>query len=296
MSWWHKTQSGFLALFRQEKPDRETDNEPRFHREMRTREKIEARTNPAEAQYAAARILGGIEQVKEACRDLRGMGWVEILWRDVRCRGRMLMRNPGFSALAALALALGVGANPTVSIFLDRVLVRTLPVSKPHEPARVEFRFQPSGGTDDCFNRPLCVIYGVVSYAVAQQVREYGVRMALGAQRADLLRLVLRQALWLVLVGLGIGLLGSVAVTAVRQSLLFQVGAFDPVALVAVSAFLGSVALRASYLPARHAAKIDPMAALRYEPDPVLDLVSVRPRWPGSIYCSHANRFPVSFV
>jgi putative ABC transport system permease protein len=108
-------------------------------------------------------------------------------------------------------------------------------------------------------------IYGVVSYSVAQRVREFGIRMAVGAQREDILHLVVRQALALVAVGLGLGLCGALALTRVLKSFLFQVGTMDPATYVAVSVFLAGVALFASYVPARRAARIDPMVALRYE-------------------------------
>ena len=108
-------------------------------------------------------------------------------------------------------------------------------------------------------------VYGVVSYSVAQRVREFGIRIAVGAQRGDILQLVVRQALWLVAVGLGIGLCGALALTRVLKSFLFQVGTMDLATYVAVSVFLAGVALFASYVPARRAAKVDPMVALRHE-------------------------------
>jgi putative ABC transport system permease protein len=108
-------------------------------------------------------------------------------------------------------------------------------------------------------------IYGVVSYSVAQRIREFGIRMAVGAQRRDILQLVVRQALWLVTIGVGLGLLGALALTRVLKSFLFQVGTTDPVTFVAVSVFLAGVALFASYVPARRAARVDPMMALRCE-------------------------------
>jgi ABC-type antimicrobial peptide transport system permease subunit len=108
-------------------------------------------------------------------------------------------------------------------------------------------------------------IYGVVSYSVTQRVREFGIRMTVGAQRGDILRLVTRQALWLLAAGLGLGLCGALALTRVLKSFLFQVGTMDTATFVVVSVFLAGVALFASYVPARRAAKVDPMEALRYE-------------------------------
>lgn len=108
-------------------------------------------------------------------------------------------------------------------------------------------------------------IYGVVSYSVAQRVREYGIRMAVGAQRGDIARLVVGQACGLSVIGLGLGLAGALVLTRVLKSFLFQVGTLDPVTFVVVSLFLGGVALLAGYLPARRAARVDPMVALRCE-------------------------------
>jgi predicted permease len=108
-------------------------------------------------------------------------------------------------------------------------------------------------------------IYGVVSYVVGQRTHEIGVRIALGAQKTDVLRLILGKGARLVLSGIVIGVLGAVALTRVMASQLFMVSASDPVTFVAVSLLLVLVALMACYIPARRAAKIDPMAALRYQ-------------------------------
>jgi putative ABC transport system permease protein len=108
-------------------------------------------------------------------------------------------------------------------------------------------------------------LYGVISYSVAQRSQEIGIRMALGAQPGNVLRMVLWYGLKLALAGVVFGLLLSLAVTRMMESLLYGVGATDPLTLIIGAGFLTLVALLACYIPARRATKIDPMTALRYE-------------------------------
>lgn len=108
-------------------------------------------------------------------------------------------------------------------------------------------------------------IYGVMSYTVTQRSREMGLRMALGAARANVMRLVLGNALTMTLSGIGVGLILSFGITRLLRTLLFGVSAHDPVTFIAVPLILAAVALLASYWPARRATRVDPMVSLRYE-------------------------------
>jgi putative ABC transport system permease protein len=108
-------------------------------------------------------------------------------------------------------------------------------------------------------------VYGVVAYSVSQRSREIGLRLALGAHRADIHRLILGQGLRLVLAGLAVGLLGTAASTRLLSGLLFGVSSTDPQTFVGVPLLLAGAAMLACYLPARRAARVDPMVVLRYE-------------------------------
>src|SRR3954467_6130595 len=108
-------------------------------------------------------------------------------------------------------------------------------------------------------------IYGVMSYSVAQQTREIGIRMALGAQRGDVLKMTVKQGLKLVGIGLGIGLVSAFILTRVMASLLFGISATDPLTFLTISFVLLVVAMLASYIPSVRAMRVDPMVALRYQ-------------------------------
>jgi putative ABC transport system permease protein len=108
-------------------------------------------------------------------------------------------------------------------------------------------------------------VFGVISHLVSQRTREIGVRVALGAQRSDVLRLILSEGARLILFGVAIGLAASLGLTRLLATILFGVRTSDPVTLIFVSVILSAVAFLACYIPAQRATRVDPMVALRYE-------------------------------
>ena len=108
-------------------------------------------------------------------------------------------------------------------------------------------------------------VYGVISYGVSQRTREIGVRVALGAQRRDVIGLIVRQGMSLAAIGIAVGLVGAFGMTRVVRTLLIGVSPTDPLSFVSVALFLAGVALLASVIPARRATEVDPIVALRVE-------------------------------
>jgi len=127
----YKLSLRFRSLFRPGRVEGELSDELRFHIEKLAEENVAKGMTPEEARYAALRELGGLEQIKEECRDMRRVNYIENLVQDLTCGLRMLARNRGFAAVAILTLALGIGANTAIFSVVNKVLLRPLPFKDP---------------------------------------------------------------------------------------------------------------------------------------------------------------------
>jgi putative ABC transport system permease protein len=131
MRWLYKLPLRLRSLLKRGRVEKELSDELRFHLEKLMEENVAKGMTPEEARYAALRALGGLDQIKEECRDMRQVNYIENLIRDLRYGLRMLVRNRGFAAVAIVTLALGIGANTAIFSVVYAVLLKPLPFRSP---------------------------------------------------------------------------------------------------------------------------------------------------------------------
>jgi predicted lysophospholipase L1 biosynthesis ABC-type transport system permease subunit len=217
---------------------------------------------PEEARYAARRKLGSMTLIREEIYRMNSLTWLETGWQDLRLALRVLRKNPGFTLVVVLTLALGIGMNTAIFSLVDQLLLWTVPAREPNRLLKIE-GFYSGSYPFFCAYRDLNQMFsGVLASSDNYSV---GIRMALGARWGDVVAMIFRVSVVPVVAGVVIGLAVAFSWSLLIGSLLYGVDTFDlPSVSISVAVMLLAAALAVA-LPARRATKVDPMVALRYE-------------------------------
>jgi hypothetical protein len=152
MRWLREFANSLRSFFRRGREEKQLDEELQFHLDRQISQNLAAGMSPEEARYAAMRLFGGVQQVKEECREARGVTFLETLVQDVRFGLRMFRRYKGFTAVVVLTLALGIGANTAIFSLINAVLLKMLPVKDPEQ--LVQLTTTNPLGANDSFSYP----------------------------------------------------------------------------------------------------------------------------------------------
>src|SRR6516162_1465451 len=133
MQWLKELAHSLSSILRRSQNERELSEELQFHLERQIERNLAAEMPPEEARYAALRLFGGVQQIKEECRDMRRTKLIETIIQDLRYGLRMLAKNPGVTAVVVLSLAIGVGANTAIFSLLNAVVLKALPIHHPEQ-------------------------------------------------------------------------------------------------------------------------------------------------------------------
>ncbi len=306
-------------FWHRDRKQQELQQELQSHLQMATGDKLSRGESARDAESAAHREFGNLALVEQITRDQWGSRWLEEFLQDLRYGARMLRKNPGFTAIAVLTLALGIGVNATIFSWIRAVLLNPLQAAGDSSRVVALEELAPSGdwlpisypdfrdlrdnsklldsmtasypmalavGEDRhaerisgelvsanlmsllagiAFVLAAMGLYGVMAFAVAQRTREIGIRLAMGAQRSSVLRLVARQAAVLLVDGLTAGLLTAAALGHFISWMLFSVSPSDASVYAFAATATILIAVAATLMPAVRAMRVDPLVALRYE-------------------------------
>jgi hypothetical protein len=288
MAWIRILFNRCVALFRKQELDEDLDEELRTHLDLAAEENMQRGLPEHEARTAALRTFGGIAQAKEDYRMLRGLPFFEVFFHDLRFGFRQLRKSPGFVWMTISIFGLGIGITTAAFSAIDGVLLRPLPYQDPDRLVWIHdgMTQQDRSGWSACMQDFLLWqarsksflmgafagwalllagigIYGVMAYSVLRRTREIALRMALGATRSSVVSIVLKSVLMQTAIGLSLGIPIAFVAGRLISSQLYETNTYDPFIFVGTTLALVICSLMAGVIPARRAALIDPMQALR---------------------------------